>query len=33
MKYVDEFRDGELARQLAAKIRAEARTDRTYSFM
>lgn len=33
MKYVDEFRDGELARQLAAKIRAEAHTDRTYSFM
>ena len=33
MKYVDEFRDGELARQRAAKIRAEARTDRTYSFM
>ena len=33
MKYVDEFRDGALARQLAAKIRAEAHTDRTYSFM
>ncbi len=33
MKYVDEFRDGELARQLAAKIRAEARPDRRYHFM
>ncbi len=33
MKYVDEFRDGELARQLAAKIRAEARPDRRSHFM
>ena len=33
MKYVDEFRDGGVARQLAAAIAAEARPDRTYSFM
>jgi hydrogenase expression/formation protein HypD len=33
MKYVDEFRDGQLARTLAAAIRREARPDRQYSFM
>ncbi|HEY6897506.1 MAG TPA: hydrogenase formation protein HypD [Rhodocyclaceae bacterium] len=33
MKYVDEFRDGELARNLAASIASEAHSDRTYSFM
>jgi hydrogenase expression/formation protein HypD len=33
MKYVDEFRDGELARGIAARIAAEVRPDRRYSFM
>ena len=33
MKYIDEFRDGELARQIAARIAAEARPERNYSFM
>jgi hydrogenase expression/formation protein HypD len=33
MKYVDEFRDGKLARTLAAAITREARADRQYSFM
>ncbi|HZX31445.1 MAG TPA: hydrogenase formation protein HypD [Rhodocyclaceae bacterium] len=33
MKYIDEFRDGEVAKGLAAAIRAEARPDRRYHFM
>ena len=33
MKYVDEFRDGELASNLAASIAAVARPERRYSFM
>jgi len=33
MKYIDEFRDGELARGIAAAIAAEARPQRSYSFM
>ena len=33
MKYVDEFRDGDLARGLAARIAAELRPDRRYAFM
>jgi hydrogenase expression/formation protein HypD len=33
VKYVDEFRDGALARKLAAAIAAEARAERTYSLM
>lgn len=33
MKYVDEFRDGDLARQLAARIAAEVQPGRRYSFM
>ena len=33
MKYVDEFRDGELAQNLAASIAAVARPERNYSFM
>ena len=33
MKYVDEFRDGKLARTLAAAIAREARPGRQYSFM
>ena len=33
MKYVDEFRDGELARGLAAAIAAAARPERRYAFM
>ena len=33
MKYVDEFRDGELARRIAERIAAEVRPDRRYSFM
>jgi hydrogenase expression/formation protein HypD len=33
MKYVGEFRDGRLARRLAARIRAEVRPDRSYRFM
>ncbi|HSW25924.1 MAG TPA: hydrogenase formation protein HypD [Burkholderiaceae bacterium] len=33
MKYIDEFRDGDLARQIGARIAAEAHPDRRYSFM
>src|SRR5271157_4118246 len=33
MKYVDEYRDGALARSIAAGIAAEARPERTYRFM
>ena len=33
MKYVDEFRDGEVARGLAEAIAREARPDRRYAFM
>ncbi len=33
MKYVDEFRDGTLARKLAAAIRSEADRARSYAFM
>ncbi len=33
MKYVDEFRDGELARGIAARIAAELRPGRRYNFM
>jgi hydrogenase expression/formation protein HypD len=33
MKYVDEFRDGALAQNLAASIRAEVEPSRNYSFM
>jgi hydrogenase expression/formation protein HypD len=33
MKYIDEFRDGRLARALAARIRAEARPERRYHLM
>ncbi len=33
MRFIDEFRDGELARGLAAAIRQAARTDRDYAFM
>ena len=33
VRWVDEFRDGGLARQLAARIRAEARDDRHYHLM
>ncbi|MBF0335565.1 MAG: hydrogenase formation protein HypD, partial [Alphaproteobacteria bacterium] len=33
MKYVDEFRDGDVARGLARAIAAEARPERRYHFM
>ena len=33
MKYIDEFRDGDLARQIGERIRAEADPQRAYSFM
>ncbi|MCB1533874.1 MAG: hydrogenase formation protein HypD, partial [Rhodoblastus sp.] len=33
MKYVDEYRDGELARAIATAIAAEARPERIYRFM
>jgi hydrogenase expression/formation protein HypD len=33
MKYIDEFRDGRLARQIAATIAAEVRPDRHYGLM
>ncbi|BCB28555.1 hydrogenase expression/formation protein hypD2 [Sulfurimicrobium lacus] len=33
MKYIDEFRDGDLARKLAADIRREARPEREYGLM
>lgn len=33
MKYIDEFRDGDVARKIAARIHAEVQPDRRYSFM
>ena len=33
MKYIDEYRDGELARQIAERIHAAARPDHDYRFM
>ncbi len=33
MKYVDEYRDGKLARAIAASIRAETRPEQSYRFM
>ncbi|GAB3547494.1 hydrogenase formation protein HypD [Noviherbaspirillum agri] len=33
MKYIDEYRDGEVAQKIAARIRAEANPGRQYSFM
>ena len=33
MKYVNEYRDGALARDIAAAIAAEVRPDRTYAFL
>ncbi|MCE1184520.1 MAG: hydrogenase formation protein HypD [Rhodocyclales bacterium] len=33
MKYIDEFRDGELAKGIAAAIRREARPEQRYAFM
>jgi hydrogenase expression/formation protein HypD len=33
MKYIDEFRDGKLARGLARALRAEVKPDRRYNFM
>ncbi|MEJ1463723.1 MAG: hydrogenase formation protein HypD, partial [Candidatus Sedimenticola sp. (ex Thyasira tokunagai)] len=33
MKYVDEFRSGELATKLASAIRAEAESSRNYNLM
>ena len=33
MKYVDEFRDGDLARSIANRIGTEARSDRIYNLM
>jgi hydrogenase expression/formation protein HypD len=33
VKYIDEFRDGGVARQIAAQIAAEVRSDRRYHFM
>jgi len=33
VKYIDEFRDGDLARRLAAAIAGEARRDRSYNLM
>ena len=33
MKYVEEFRDGDVARQIAVQIAAEVRDDRRYHFM
>lgn len=33
MKYIDEYRDGKLARQIAGEIVQEARSDRTYHLM
>jgi hydrogenase expression/formation protein HypD len=33
MKYIDEFRDGEVAKQIGAQIAAEVRADRRYHFM
>lgn len=33
MKYIDEFRDGDVARRIADRLAVEARGDRPYSFM
>ena len=33
MKYIDEFRDGQIAQKIATRLRDEARPDRSYSFM
>ncbi len=33
MKYIDEFRNGDLARHIAARIAAEVQSARRYSFM
>jgi hydrogenase expression/formation protein HypD len=33
MKYIDEFRDGDVARRIADRLAVEARGDRRYSFM
>ena len=33
MKYIDEFRDGDVARKIADRLAIEARGDRPYSFM
>ncbi len=33
MKYIDEFRDGDIARKIADRLAIEARGDRQYSFM
>lgn len=33
MKYIDEFRDGDVARKIADRLAVEARGDRPYSFM
>lgn len=33
MKYIDEYRDGDLARHIAQCIEAEAQSDRSYNFM
>jgi hydrogenase expression/formation protein HypD len=33
VKYIDEFRDGALARRIAVQIAAEVRADRRYHFM
>jgi hydrogenase expression/formation protein HypD len=33
MKYIDEFRDGEVAQKLAVAIRREALAERRYHFM
>jgi hydrogenase expression/formation protein HypD len=33
MKYIDEFRDGQLARKIAERIASEVQPDRSYSFM
>lgn len=33
MKYIDEFRDGDIARKIADRLQVEVRPDRQYSFM
>src|SRR5450830_296396 len=33
MKYIDEFRDGDIARKIAERLAAEVQPDRNYSFM
>ena len=33
MKYIDEFRDGDLATKIAERLAAEVQADRSYSFM